>query len=100
VYKLPETLEEITVWKLENAQRVESYLYHLQLTNFPWCAGLTARELVLEWLARIHAMGIVTSVQTYRANTAHQYYTVSVAGIEICILSQKERNEIIGETRV
>jgi hypothetical protein len=96
--ELPETLEDIVVWKLENAH-VKRYLYHLQSNNLHWSSASSTRILVIEWLVRIHAMGIVTSVQTYRASTARQFYTVSVAGIEICILGQKERNKILGETR-
>jgi hypothetical protein len=100
VLELPETLEEIVVWKLENAH-VESYLYHAQLNSV--CSAWPTRILVLEWLARIHALGIVTSTQTYSTQTysgdlALQYHTVSVAGIQICIMTWQERNEIFGVT--
>jgi hypothetical protein len=102
---LPETLEEIVIWKLENAH-IESYLHHLQSVvadrtsgmPSPGFTNMITRRLVLEWFVRIHALGMVTSVQTYNDELAHQYYTVSVAGIEICILGQKERNEILGVT--
>jgi hypothetical protein len=98
--ELPETLEEIVVWKLENVH-VESYLLHVQLNSvfFAW----PTRILVLEWLARIHALGIVTSSQTYSTQTyidalERQYHTVSVAGIQICIMTSQEHKEIFGET--
>jgi hypothetical protein len=96
--ELPETLEEIVLWKLEHAH-VESYLYHLQSNNWHWCSASSTRILVIEWLVRIHAMGIVTSVQTYRdGELARQFHTVSVAGIQICIMTWQERDEIFGET--
>jgi hypothetical protein len=95
--ELPETLEEIVVWKLENAQRVESYLYHVQMTNFARTSGTATRELVLEWLVRIWPLGVVTSDQTY-SGELNDYYRVSVAGVVICTVAHLERNEILGET--
>jgi hypothetical protein len=95
--EFPETLEEITVWKLEHVH-VESYLYHAQLSNL--CSASSTRILVIEWLARIHALGIVTSDQAYIDALERQYHTVSVAGIRICIMTSHERKEIFGVTRV
>jgi hypothetical protein len=95
--ELPETLEEIVVWKLEHVH-VERYLYHVQLNNL--CSVSSTRILVLEWLARIHALGIVTSVQAYIDVKLRQYHIVSVAGIQICITTWQERKEIFGVTRV
>jgi hypothetical protein len=93
--ELPETLEEIVVWKLENAQRVERYLYYLQMTSAEF---QTARELVLEWLVRIARLGVVTSDQTFTGDL-NDYYRVSVAGVLVCTVTHLERNEILGETR-
>jgi hypothetical protein len=97
VYKLPETLEEIVLWKLENVQ-VENYLHHLQMTNWPWCSEKSPRQQVLEWLARIHALGMVTSVQAYRDERHGKYYRVSVAGIRVCHTTWQEHKEIRGVT--
>jgi hypothetical protein len=95
--ELPETLEDIVVWKLEHADQVDSYLHHVQMTNFPWCSGLTARELVTEWLVRIWPLGIVTSAQTYSGELSN-YHCVSVAGILVCTVDQRDLQEIRGET--
>jgi hypothetical protein len=100
--ELPETLEDIVVWALEHAQ-VKRYLHHVQMTNFACRAGLTARELVLEWLVRIWPLGVVTSdyawsgIHTYNGEPS-DYYRVSVAGIAIGAVTQREYNEIRGET--
>jgi hypothetical protein len=107
VYKLPETLEDIVVWKLEHAsEHNKSFLYWLQLQDRLRGSGKATRDRVHKWLVRIWPLGVVTSV--YIGNSAvtsdypsvlHKYYRVSVAGIVICAVAQQEHDEIRGETR-
>jgi hypothetical protein len=107
VYKLPETLEEIVVWRLEHAsEHNKSFLYWLQLQDRLRGSGKATRDRVVKWLVRIRPLGVVTSV--YIDNLAvtsvypsvlHKYYRVSVAGIVICAVGQQEHDEIFGETR-
>jgi hypothetical protein len=98
--ELPETREEITLWRLEQVDQSRSYLHWLQLQVTAWCSGLATRILVTEWLARIWPLGVVTSVYIGNSADASIYYRVSVAGIEICTVNQTHHNEIRGETRV
>jgi hypothetical protein len=97
VLDLPETLEDITVWKLEHAQ-VKRYLHYVQ-NKHPgsWPEQyMDAHALVVNWLVRIRPLGVVTSVKVLVGE--HNYPVVSVAGIQICTVTHLEYATIVGET--
>jgi hypothetical protein len=96
--ELPETLEDITVWKLEHAQ-VKRYLLHVQNKHPASCPEnyLDLHALVVNWLVRIWPLGVVTSVQVLVGE--HYYLVVSVAGIRICTVTHLEHAKLVGETR-
>jgi hypothetical protein len=97
VLELPETLEEIVVWKLEHGQ-VERYLLYVQKTqpgSWPELY-MDAHALVVDWLVRIGPLNVVTSNRTVVGET--DYHMVSVAGIRICTVTRTEHNEIFGVT--
>jgi hypothetical protein len=97
--ELPETLEEITVWRLGQVDQASSYLYHAQLRNSPRCSGKATREIVHNWLARIAPMpGIVQCSRSASWRAASAFANVRVAGILVCTITQTQHNEIFGVT--
>jgi hypothetical protein len=97
-HELPETREEIVVWKLEHDSYPYGWYLHYVQDHTVYGRSLT-RTLVIEWLHRVAKLkNVVTSVQTY---VGEAYYQVSVAGIVICVLSEVELTAMYnGETRV
>jgi hypothetical protein len=104
VHEFPETLEEITVWKLEHADLLDSYFNMMWNQLGAWFSGDELHKMILEWLARIHKFsGIVTHCAIGFALSAHGPRTrqvrVSVAGIFVCVLDEQELAKMQGEPR-
>jgi hypothetical protein len=96
--ELPETLEDIVVWKLEHVDQVRSYLYHAQMRNSPWSSGKATREHVHNWLARIAPMPGIVRCSRSASMHGKVFAKVRVAGILVCTITRTQHNEIFGVT--
>jgi hypothetical protein len=93
--ELPETQEEITVWRLGQVDTRGWYLHYVY--NHTVHSHSIARAQVINWLVRIRKLGSI--VRCTRSPGRKGNWLVRVAGIRVCTVAQREHNEIFGETR-
>jgi hypothetical protein len=96
MHEFPETLEEITVWRLEQVDPRGWYLHYV--FNHTVYSHSIARAQVLNWLVRIRKLGSI--VQCTQLPGRKGNWLVRVAGVRVCTVTRTQHNEIRGETRV
>jgi Na+/H+ antiporter NhaA len=96
--EFPETLEEITVWALENAgDNTISYFIRLYREyNREMTSGQVATQ-VRAWLERIAPLGGIVTHQPLHSSNSNADHQVSVAGVFVCVMMTNEMSETLGE---
>jgi hypothetical protein len=99
--ELPRTLEEITVWALENSTLCNSEDSYRSLFTYQlWHKGtaqLSVDKLHQRILAWLKDIAPLEGAVTHRPQKhSVMYYRVSVAGIWICTVNEQEKDEIFG----
>jgi hypothetical protein len=90
----PETLEDITLWALENAMPytyASSYFYQIRQENNIHLNSDQVLDQIRAWLTRIaHLEGAVTHRQRKKSGSPPIEYIVFVAGVFVCSMTAKE----------
>jgi hypothetical protein len=87
----PETLEEITVWALENSTKCTdtvSYFRLCQHRRYPDLNGAEVSRQVRAWIHRIVQLEGAVSHRMHRPPRHH--YRVTVAGIFVWVATKQE----------
>jgi hypothetical protein len=92
--ELPETREEIVLWKLEHADLTTSYLLALWDQDNQWFSSNGLREMLKEWLRRVAKLGGLVSHSKIAHGHAPGLYQVSVAGVCVCRLDHRELDTV------
>jgi hypothetical protein len=93
--ELPETREEIVLWKLEQADSTTSYLLTVweQNKNTQYISSNGLREMLKEWLRRVAKLEDLVS----HSKISHEQlglYQVSVAGVRVCSVDHQELDTV------
>jgi hypothetical protein len=103
--ELPETLEDIVVWKLEYAPLIihpVSFFDHVLFHTTLRFSGARLGENIHAWLKRIVAFEGIVSFDTAASMSIRddlkRYNRVSVAGIFVCVLTPPQVADLLGKT--
>jgi hypothetical protein len=91
--ELPETREEIVLWKLEHADLTTSYLLVLCQQDTQYISSNGLREMLKEWLRRVAKLDDLVS----HSKISHEQlglYQVSVAGVRVCSVDYQELDTV------
>jgi hypothetical protein len=94
--KLPETLEEITVWALENATADTDNRSYFEQLCWDRTTEMSCKQIVYhlhDWLRRIVHLECIMTHHTY-GPPWQDYYSISLAGIFVCIVDELELDNI------